>query len=149
LWWDFPDLLSSPQVNGTLRVLRSLETWSVRSRLDKRESVQISDWTWATTLSAAQASTARAIGFGHQRWDIENPSFNELVAQWQADHVFRHEPNAMEWFLLIAFLAYNIFHAFWALSLKPQLKRGTTRLFWSTLISAELHCRAIPGFLSP
>ena len=55
----------------------------------------------------------------------------------------------MECFLLIAFLAYNIFHAFWALSLKPQVKRGTTQSFWATLIAAELHGRAIPGFLSP
>lgn len=149
LWWDFPDLLSWPQVNGAVRVVRSLETWSVRRQLDQRESTQTSDWTWVTTLSTAQASTARAIGFGHQRWDIENYGFNELVNEWQADHVFRHEPNAMECFLLIAFLAYNVFHAFWALSLKPQVKQGTTQSFWATLISAELHGRAIPGFLSP
>ena len=149
LWWDFPDLLSWPQVNRAVRVVRSLETWSVRRQLDKRESIQTSDWIWATTLSAAQTSTARTVGFGHQRWDIENHAFNELVSQWQADHVFKPEPNAMECFLLFAFLAYNIFHAFWALSLKPQAKRGTTQSFWATLICAELHGRAIPGFLSP
>ena len=149
LWWDFPNLLSWPQVNGAVCVLRSLETWSVCRQLDQRESIQTSDWIWVTTLSTAQASTMRAIGFGHQRWDIENYGFNELVTQWQADHVFRHEPKAIECFLLIAFLAYNIFHAFWALSLKPQVKQGTTQLFWATLISAELHDRAIPGFLSP
>ncbi|MEI6271665.1 MAG: transposase [Chloroflexota bacterium] len=149
LWWDFPDLLSWPQVNGAVRVLRSLETWSVRRQLDHRKSTQTSDWTWVTTLPTARASTARAIGFGHQRWDIENHGFNELVNEWRADHVFRHEPNAMECFLLIAFLAYNIFHAFWALSLKPQIKQGTSRSFWATLISAELHGQAIPGFLSP
>jgi hypothetical protein len=83
LWWDFPDLLSWPQVNGAVRVVRSLETWSVRRQLDKRQSTQTSDWIWVTTLSTAQASTARAIGFGHQRWDIENYGFNELVTQWQ------------------------------------------------------------------
>ena len=149
LWWDFPGLLSWPEVNGAVRVVRSLETWSVRRQLDQRESTQTSDWTWVTTLSTAQASTARAIGLGHQRWDIENYGFNQLVNHWQADHVFRHEPNAMECFLLIAFLAYNLFHAFWALSLKPQVKRGTTQSFWASLISTELHCRAIPGFLSP
>lgn len=149
LWWDFPDLLSWPQVNGTVRVLRSLETWTIRRQLDRKQSAQSSDWTWVTTLSTAQASTARAIAFGHQRWDIENYGFNELVTQWHADHVFKHEPNAMECFLLVAFLAYNIFHAFWALSLKAQVKRGTTQSFWATLISTELHGRAIPGFLSP
>jgi hypothetical protein len=149
LWWDFPDLLSWPEVNAAVRVVRSLETWSVRRQRDKRESTQTSDWIWVTTLSTAQASTARAIGFGHQRWDIENYGFNELVTQWQADHVFKHDPNAMECFLLVAFLACNIFHAFWALSLKPQAKQGKTQSFWATLISAELHAKAIPGFLSP
>jgi hypothetical protein len=149
LWWDFPGLLSWPQVNGAVRVLRSLETWSVRRQLDHRESTQTSDWVWVTTLSTAQASTARAIAFGHQRWDIENYGFNELVTDWHADHMFKHEPNALECFLLIAFLAYNIFHAFLALSLKPQAKQGKTQSFWALLISAELHSRAIPGFLSP
>jgi hypothetical protein len=149
LWWDFPDLLSWPQVNGTVRVVRSLETYSVRRQLDKRESTQTSDWIWMTTLSTAQASTARAIAFGHQRWDIENYGFNELVNEWQADHVFKHDPNAMECFLLVAFLAYNIFHAFLSLNLKPQAKQGKTQSFWATLIAAELHLAAIPGFLSP
>ena len=82
LWWDFPGLLSWPEVNGAVRVVRSLETWSVRRQLDQRESTQTSDWTWVTTLSTAQASTARAIGLGHQRWDIENYGFNQLVHQW-------------------------------------------------------------------
>ena len=40
---------------------------------------------------------------------------------------FKHEPNAMECLLPLAFLAYNIFHAFWALSLKPQVKRAGGR----------------------
>src|ERR1022692_122141 len=64
LWWDFPDLLSWPQVNRAVRVVRSLETWSVRRQLDKRESIQTSDWIWATTLSAAQTSTA----WGRRFW---------------------------------------------------------------------------------
>ncbi|MBI3696438.1 MAG: transposase, partial [Acidobacteria bacterium] len=110
-WWDFPDLLSWPQVNTPVRVLRSLETYTVRRQLDQQDSVQTSDWIWATTLPATQVPTERAICFGHQRWDIENHGFNELVNQWHADHVYKHDPNAMECFLLVAFLAYNIFHA--------------------------------------
>ena len=82
-------------------------------------------------------------------WSPNGSAEAPIKGTSQADHVFKHEPNAMECFLLIAFLAYNIFHAFWALSLKPQVKRGTTQSFWATLIAAELHGRAIPGFLSP
>ena len=149
LWWDFPDLLSWPQVNAPVRVLRSLETYTVRRQLDQQDSVQTSDWIWATTLPAAQVSTERAIGFGHHRWDIENHGFNELVNQWHADHVYKHDANAMECFLLVAFLAYNIFHAFWALNLKPPTRRGTTQAFWARLIAAELHAEVITASLSP
>jgi hypothetical protein len=149
LWWDFPDLLSWHQVNGAVRVLRSLETWSVRRQLDQQLSTQTSDWIWITTLSTSQVSTARAIGFGHQRWDIENYGFNELVNEWKADHVFKHDPDAMECFLLVAFLAYNIFHAFLSLSLKPQAKHGTTQSLWARRIAAELHGIPVPGFFSP
>lgn len=149
LWWDFPDLLSWPQVNAPVRVLRSLETYSVRRQLDKQDSIQTSDWIWVTTLPITQVSTERAVRFGHQRWDIENYSFNELVNQWHADHVFKHDAGAIECFLLVAFLAFNIFHAFIALNLKPQARQGKTQAFWSRLISAELYAQLIPCSLSP
>jgi DDE family transposase len=148
-WWDFPDLLSWPQVNAPVRVLRSLETYTVRRQLDKQEVEQTSDWIWVTTLPATQVSTERVIGFGHHRWDIENHGFHELVKEWHADHVYKHDPNAIECFLLVAFLAYNIFHAFWALNLKPAARRGTTQAFWARLIAAELHAEVIPASLSP
>lgn len=148
-WWDFPDLLSWPQVDVPVRVLRSLETYSVRRQLDQQDCPQTSDWIWVTTLPCSQVSTQRAIGFGHQRWDIENPGFNELVNQWNADHVFKHDPDAMECFLLVAFLAYNTFHAFLALNLKPQARQGKTQSFWAKLIAAELYAEVIPTSLSP
>jgi len=148
-WWDFPDLLSWPQVHVPVRVLRSLETYSVRRQLDQKDCPQSSDWVWVTTLPSSQVSTPQAISFGHQRWDIENPGFNELVNQWDADHVFKHDPQAMECFLLIAFLAYNIFHAFLALNLKPQARHGRTQSFWARLIAAELYVEVIPTSLSP
>ena len=104
-WWDFPHLLSWPQVKAPVRVLRSLETYSVRRQLDKKDSAQTADWIWVTTLCPAQVSTGRAIHLGHQRWDIENYGFNELVNQWHADHVLKHDSNAIKCFLLVAFLA--------------------------------------------
>jgi len=63
----------------------------------------------------------RVVALGHQRCDIENRGFNDLANEWVADHVYRHEPAAMEAFLLTALLAFNLYHAFIRLNLKPPL----------------------------
>ncbi len=138
LWWDFPGLLSWPQVNAPVRVIRSQETRTVRRQLDGKDETLTSEWIWVTTLPVQSVSTGRAVAFGHQRWDIENHGFNELVNGWHADHIYKHDPNAIECFLLLAFLACNIFQAFFALNLKPQLRKGRTRAFWSSLMAAEI-----------
>ena len=148
LWWDFPDLLSWPQVNTPVRVVRSLETRSVRRQLDGKDDPQTSDWMWVTTLPVQVVSTERVVGFGHQRWDIENHGFNELVNGWHADHIYKHDPNAIECFLLIAFLACNILQAFLVLNLKPRIRKGRTRVFWSKLMAAEIYAGIDPA-ISP
>jgi hypothetical protein len=148
LWWDFPDLLSWPQVIAPVRVIRSLETYSVKRQLDGKDDPQVSDWIWVTTLPVQLASTERAVALGHQRWDIENHGFNELVNGWHADHIYKHEPNAIECFLLLAFLAHNIFLAFLSLNLKPQIRKGRTRVFWSKLMAAEIYAGINPA-ISP
>jgi hypothetical protein len=143
-WWDVPDLLSWPEVKGAIRVVRSEESWTVKPQLTKELTPQTTSWVWLTTLSVAQARTEQIVRLGHLRWDIENHGFNELVNGWHADHLYRHQPGAIECFLLLAFLAYNVFHAFFALNLKPEVRRGRTMEFWVRLIAAEIH--AIPRF---
>ena len=143
-WWDFPDLLSWPDVKRTIRVVRSEESWTVKPQLTKELTRQTTSWVWLTTLSVAQARTEQVVRLAHLRWDIENHGFNELVNGWYADHVYRHHSRAIECFLLLAFLAYNTFHAFFALNLKPQLRHGRTMEFWVRLIAAEIH--AVPRF---
>jgi Transposase DDE domain len=142
LWWDTPDLLSWPELKGATRVVRSEESWTVKPQLTKAVSLQTTSWVWLTTLSVAQARTEQIVRLAHLRWDIENHGFNELVNGWHADHVYRHQSRAVACFLLLAFLAYNIFHAFFALNLKPQLRHGRTMTFWVHLIAAEIH--AVP-----
>jgi hypothetical protein len=142
LWWDIPDLLSWPDVKGATRVVRSDESWTVKRQLTKEVTPQTTSWVWMTTLSVAQARTEQIVRLGHLRWDIENHGFNELVNGWHADHVYHHQSRAVACFLLLAFLAYNIFHAFFALNLKPELRRGRTMTFWVHLIAAEIH--AVP-----
>lgn len=139
LWWDFTELLSWPEVQGSVRVVRSEESWTVKAQLTQQPTAQTANWVWLTTLSVAQARTEPIVRLAHLRWDIENHGFNELVNGWCADHVYRHHPQAIECFLLLAFLAYNVFHAFVALHLKPQIRRGKTARFWARLISAEIH----------
>ena len=141
-WWDLSDLCSWPQVKVPVRVVRSVETYSVRRQLDRALHPQTSDWIWVTTLPRPLAPTERIVAWGHQRWDIENFGFNELVNGWQADHIYKHDPNAIEAFLLLAFLAYNIFHAFLNRNLKPQLREGKPETFWARLIAAEIYCAA-------
>jgi len=148
-WWDFPDLTSWPQVQVPVRVVRSLENYSIRRQSDKKEEPQSSDWIWVTTLSVAQAPVERVVHWGHQRWDIENYAFNELVNEWHSDHVFKHNSEAMECFLLVNFLAYNIFHAFLALNIKPAARQGKSQIFWAKLIAAELYSEVIPASSSP
>jgi hypothetical protein len=143
-WWDIPDLLSWPQVKGAIRVVRSEESWTVKPQLTKEVTPQTTSWVWMTTLSVTQARTEQIVCLAHLRWDIENQGFNELVNGWHADHLYRHQPQAIECFLLLAFLAYNIFHAFFVLNLKPELRRGRTMTFWIQLIAAEIH--ALPRF---
>jgi len=148
-WWDFPDLVTWPEVNGPVRVIRSLETHLVRRQLDKQRETLTSDWMWVTTLPSSQVLVAPVVEFGHLRWDIENYAFQELAQQWHCDHVFRHEANAIECFLLVAFLAFNLFHAFLALNLKPAVRKDKAQNFWAKLVAAELYQEVTPAGMSP
>jgi Transposase DDE domain len=142
LWWDVSDLTSWSNVSVPVRVVRSEETYQVRRQSDKQMSQEKSKGMWVRTLPAARASTALVVHLGHARWDIENYGFNELVNGWHADHIYKHDPQAIEAFTLLAFLAYNLFHAFLARNIKPQLRRAQTQSFWAQLIAAQIYSEA-------
>ena len=126
LWWDVSDLTSWSNVSVPVRVVRSEETYQVRRQSDKQMSPgeERMDVEVTTLPTAREASTALVVHLGHARWDIENYGFNELVNGWHADHIYKHDPQAIEAFTLLAFLAYNLFHAFLARNIKPQLRRA-------------------------
>ena len=149
LWWDFPDLVSWKEVNAPARVIRSLESHSVRRQSDKKDELLISDWVWVTTLPAKQVPVKRGVELAHQRWDIENHGFNELVNGWHADHVFKHDPAAIECFLLMAFLAFILYCAFLYLNLKPSLRQGKSKEFWANVMAAEIYKEFIPAAMPP
>jgi len=139
LWWDVSDLTTWPQVTSPMRVVRSQETYYVRHQATKELTLETSEWMWATNLPPSLVSTELVVRLGHARWDIENYGFNELVNGWHADHVYKHNPDAIENFYLSVFIAFNIFHAFFILNLKPERRKGKTERFWIRVFISEIY----------
>jgi hypothetical protein len=138
-WWDLAGFTTWPQVAAPTRIVRSVETWSVRRQRDGLVEEQHTEWFWVTTLAAPRAGTAAVVQLGHARWAIENAGFNELVTRWHADHVYRHEPTALLVFTLLAMLCLNVFLAFYRRNLKPAARRAASRLHVARQVAAELY----------
>ena len=137
--WDAEGFRSWPSLDRPVRVVRSLETTTVRRQLDKQEEPQVSDWVWVTTLSSSRASTNAVVSLGHSRWEIENQGFNEAVNHWHADHVYKHDPIAILAFWLLTMLAVNVFRAFYLRNLKPPRRRDSSMLHIARRLAAELY----------
>ncbi len=131
--WDIEHFTSWTQLGREIRVVRSLET----SYRKKRKNT--SDWIWAGTISKEKLPTRQFVEIAHGRWKIENNGFNELVNYWHADHVYRHEPAAIEVFWLLTMLAYILFHVFINRNLKPEIRDKYTKAHWARIITAELY----------
>lgn len=138
-YWDLSGFTTWAQVTAPIRVVRSLESWTVRRQLDGREDPQDTEWYWVTTLTAARARTGVVVQLGHVRWAIENEGFNELSTRWHADHVYRHEPTALLVFTLLAMLCLNVFCAFYRRDLKPAARMSSSRLHVARQVAAELY----------
>ena len=120
-----------------VRVVRSLETQT--RQLDKETHAQQSDWVWVTTLDRSRASTQAVVRLGHDRWKIENKSFNELANRWRGDHVYRHHPTAMIFLWLLMQLAANLFTTFYRRNLKPALRGACDTLEILRRIISDLY----------
>jgi len=138
-YWDLSGFTTWPQVTAPIRVVRSLENWTVRRQLDGREDPRDTEWYWVTTLTAARARTGVVVQLGHARWAIENQGFNELTTRWHADHVYRHEPTALLVFTLLAMLCLNVFRTFYRRDLKPAAREATSRLHVARQVTGELY----------
>ncbi len=136
--WDVEELTSWPQFSGKVRVVRSLETKKRKRQKTGKEEEFVSDWLWVTTLPKTLLGTEAFVVIAHKRWDIENRAFNELVTYWHADHVYAHTRTAIEAFWLTTMLAYNLFHAFINLNLKPVIRSIYTKSFIASAVAAEL-----------
>lgn len=143
--WDLGGFTSWPQVQSPVRIVRTLETRGVRRQRTKTLETQTSEWLWVTTLTPPRASTAAVVQLGHARWNIENHGFNELANQWHADHVYKHHPNALVVFGLLALLCLNIFTLFYQRDLKPAARAAANMLQIARQVAAQLH-RDIPAY---
>jgi hypothetical protein len=143
--WDSDRFTSWPELAEQVRVVRSLETRTVQRQRDGRAESQTSDWYWVTTLPKLYADTSAVVSMGHDRWTVENQGFNELVNRWHADHVYKHHPNAMLIFLLLAMLCLNVFMAFYRRNLKPAARKAAGMLHIARLIAAELYAGTVRG----
>jgi hypothetical protein len=137
--WDMEGFTTWPQVAQDVRVVSTRETTTVcRQKTGKTEEL-VAQWMWVTTTPKQIAPTLSFVLTAHRRWDIENKAFNELTTFWHANHVYKHTKGAIEAFWLITMLAYNLFHAFITLNLKPIVRAAYTKLHLARLISAELY----------
>jgi hypothetical protein len=135
--WDLEGF-TWPSVNRPVRIVRTLETWNVRRQMTHQGEELSSEWVWVTTLPMPRASTRTVVQLGHGRWTIENQGFNELATRWHADHVYKHQPNAMLVFWLLAAVCLNLFLAFYRRDLKPAVRKAASMLHIASRIAAEL-----------
>lgn len=128
-YWD-EEGFTHGSIERPLRVLRTEEVVSHRTRSADGwvRKEQPSTWMWATTISRSQISSALLCRIGHQRWQIENRTFNALSRDWGLDHSFRHHPLAMVNFILALFIAHTLLQCFYRLNMKEELRRCYTAI---------------------
>lgn len=148
--WDMDNLTTWPQLNGPIRVVRTLEGKRRRCRVarqwvEKRETVE---WRWATTFATTTVSGDWIARWGHARWDIENRGFNELTRHWALNHCFHHHPTAILALLLILAMAFALTTLFFDRGLKPALRQDKTRLHLASLMTDCLVSPSVPSFWS-
>ncbi|HSW01518.1 MAG TPA: hypothetical protein VLI39_15210 [Sedimentisphaerales bacterium] len=149
-------LPSLPAGGKARAVVHTRETRSIGRQLDKQVHQEAGQWYWVTTLPTRQAPTGTVAQLGHARWDIENQGFNELVNQWHADHVYRHDPTALLVFRLLARICLTVFCAFFRRNPKhPPLRNRCGRqdrlepgafLWYSTALPAYGRADSRPAF---
>lgn len=135
--WDIEQLDSWTQVGMPVRVVYSTETTAVERQLGHTEQLTAT-WVWVSSITRAYLPTAHFLEVAHDRWDVENRAFNELVTFWHIDHTYHHHADAMLNFWLMTMLAYNIYHAFYFGNLKPQVRKGRSKYRFAEYLKAEL-----------
>ena len=142
--WDIEEFRSWDQLDHPVRVVRSIETKKIKRQKTKVIEDQVSEWIWVSTIPKRRLDTQNFIKFAHDRWKIENNGFHELVNYWHGDHVYCHDPVAIEAFGLVTMLSYILFHAFIRRNLKAVFRKKYTKKHLAQMITAEIYSRVPP-----
>lgn len=112
--WEVKDLPFTAAAVGPVRVVLAEERWTERQRRagQTQRVARKSQWRWVVNqeLDAVDATVIWRIG--HQRWGVENHAFNELTQHYHLTHCPRHEATAIQNWLLILGLGFNLFELF-------------------------------------
>lgn len=138
--WDIENCREWTQLELPVRVVRTLETTTVHHQAGDVEK-RTAEWLWVATIPKKYLSTEPFVEVVHHRWDIENKGFNELDTYWHLDHVYKHDTNAIVVFTLMTMLSYVLFHAFFYLNLKAQLRNGNTKKHFQLLINSSFYAQ--------
>jgi hypothetical protein len=98
--WDVDEIETLDTFRGKLRVVQV-----------KVENKNGSEHNWSAVVVGERARKL-PVPLVHRihrsRWEIENTAFNQWTQLWNATHVFRHTPNAIEAILLLLVLSFNL-----------------------------------------
>jgi len=140
---DLPENNGWSQVERSVRVVQSIETKNVKRQLTGESESVGSTWLWATSIPQQELGARSLVRVAHKRWSIENEGFNTLANTWHANHVYRHDAKAIENFILLTFLALNLFRVFFHRNLKPQRRQRMTALRVAECIKAGVDADAL------
>jgi hypothetical protein len=138
--WDIPELSSFTTLGRTVRVVWAEEQTRKRKIVGGKPTdvVEEKTWVWVTDLPSATVLPTKIQRWGHDRWDIENRGFNELVNLWHMDHYFIHDTNAIETLLLTLAIAFVTTYLFYERNLKASARRHLTRLALAARMADDL-----------
>lgn len=122
------------KLKRNLRVVQSVEY-----KKKKPEENEPETWMWVTSLATINANSEVVVQIGHSRWKIENQGFNETSNRWFADHVYKHDSNAILNFWLICMLAHNLFMCFFYMNLKITRDQRITTLHVAKMFLCEIY----------
>lgn len=128
--WDIPDLRSFSTLGKAIRVVWSEEE-TVKCKIIGGNPTRVTEagtWIWVTDLPSNVVPAAKIQQWGHDRWNLENRGFNELVNLWHMDHCFIHDTTAIVVLLLTLSVAFLLTYLFYERNLKPAARRFMTRL---------------------
>jgi hypothetical protein len=146
--WDIPNLSTFTTLGSKVRVVWAEEETTTNKMVAGKlqPHIQSSTWIWATNLPQATVPAALVQQWGHDRWDVENRCFNEMVNHWNMDHCFIHDINAAEALILTLAIAFTTSYIFYARNLKPQLRSLFNRLELASRFLEDIALSAVDSF---